>query len=378
MSGPIQLYLVPGFFGFVNFGDLIYFSHVREFLDAELSTRGRRADIYRCATSPTASITTRASELVRFIAETAEGDGPIAIIGHSTGGLDARLVATPGVALDGDLDPEPIAARIESITSIASPHRGTPMASFFTGLLGQKLLKVLSLLTLEVLREGPIPVAYLAKLGATLARMRLPGSKSAKVLDHLYEDLLGRLPGSERDQVSSFMATVALDQALLPQLTPAGLDLFNASAVDRPKVRYGCVVARASRPHFRNRVALRFDLWKQAAYAFYQWLHALAGFNDNSISWEPSPEQREQLLGAYGEETRPSDNDGIVPTLSQLHGELIHATTADHLDVIGHFDDEGHQPPHHDWLTTCSHFDRGRFESLWTSVADFISTREES
>ncbi len=38
MSGPLQLYLVPGFFGFVNLGELVYFTHVRKFLEALWTT----------------------------------------------------------------------------------------------------------------------------------------------------------------------------------------------------------------------------------------------------------------------------------------------------------------------------------------------------
>ena len=377
MPGPLQVYLVPGFFGFVNFGNLIYFSHVREILETELASRGCKAVIHRCNVSPTASIATRASELLDFIRDTSS-DEPIAIIGHSTGGLDARLLVSPGVNLGNGSDVEGIAARVKTITSIATPHHGTPMATFFNGLLGQRLLRILSLATVEILREGPIPVAMMAKIGATLARIRLPSSKSAQVLDHLYEDLLGRLPMTERDQIADFMADVVADQALVPQLTPAGLDLFNAATNERETTRYGCVVTRAARPSLRNRIALRLELGRHAGYAFYRLIHSVSGFADGDISWNLGSEHRSALLRAYGQEVVPSDNDGIVPTLSQVHGKLLFAASADHLDVIGHFDDESHQPPHHDWLTTCSHFNRGRFEQLWSSIADFIHNDEGS
>ena len=66
-------------------------------------------------------------------------------------------------------------------------------------------------------------------------------------------------------------------------------------------------------------------------------------------------------------------NDGIVPTLSQLWGEVICAVTADHHDVIGHFDDPEHDPPHYDWISSGSGFSRNDFERLWVGVADWIA-----
>jgi len=44
----------------------------------------------------------------------------------------------------------------------------------------------------------------------------------------------------------------------------------------------------------------------------------------------------------------------------------------DHLDVVGHFGDPAHDPPHIDWITTGSGFTLARFEELWGSVVDFM------
>jgi hypothetical protein len=51
----------------------------------------------------------------------------------------------------------------------------------------------------------------------------------------------------------------------------------------------------------------------------------------------------------------------------------VHATWADHLDVVGHFDDPAHEPPHFDWLATGTGFGRAHFVRLWTDVAAFIA-----
>jgi hypothetical protein len=69
-------------------------------------------------------------------------------------------------------------------------------------------------------------------------------------------------------------------------------------------------------------------------------------------------------------------NDGMVPTLSQVWGDVIHAAWADHLDVIGHFHLPTHVPPHFDWLTSGSGFDRTQFEQVWREVAAYVAAGE--
>jgi hypothetical protein len=71
-------------------------------------------------------------------------------------------------------------------------------------------------------------------------------------------------------------------------------------------------------------------------------------------------------------------NDGMVPTASQLWGEVIAGVWADHLDVIGHFDHPTHVPPHFDWLASGTGFTRLQFERLWTKVVAWLAVRGEA
>jgi hypothetical protein len=323
--------------------------------------------------SPTASLRTRAAQILEGIAQTSSV-GPIHFIGHSTGGLDARLLCTPGVDLKADgLSVEEMARRVRTVVSVSAPHHGTPLATFFTGMFGQKLLRLFSLGTVAVLRQGRLPLSLVARLGSTVARLGLPGSQTEALLDHLEAELLGRIDADEREPIAQFMSDIGVDQGLLPQLTPDGIDLFNATAENRQGVRYGCVVSRARRPRLMQHIAVGPRVTRQASFLLFRWLHGQTGNSVGGRLPSPDPAQRDALIRMLGSLPRPDDNDGVVPTLSQLWGEVIHAAEGDHLDLIGHFRDPHQNPPHHDWLDTGSGFDRKSFDGLWNAVSAFLA-----
>jgi triacylglycerol lipase len=66
-----------------------------------------------------------------------------------------------------------------------------------------------------------------------------------------------------------------------------------------------------------------------------------------------------------------STNDGVVPTLSQLHGRVLHVARADHLDVVGHYTLAAEGTA--DWLPSGAGFRSDAFESLWNAVAAAIA-----
>ena len=96
MTTKQHVFLVPGFFGFVNLGELLYFAHVQDCLGEQLKARGIDTEIHAVDTHPTASLKTRTSLLADSIERIAKDDGPVHLIGHSSGGLDIRLLASPG------------------------------------------------------------------------------------------------------------------------------------------------------------------------------------------------------------------------------------------------------------------------------------------
>lgn len=368
------VYLIPGFFGFANLGELMYFGHVRDFLEQELRRRGVRAEVHTVLSHPTASIRTRAADVLATLQATAaaEPGSVLHLIGHSTGGLDARLLVTPGARLGEGLEPEPYAARVKSVVCVATPHVGTPLASFFLGFFGHRLLELTSLFTVYALRFGRLPLSVAFRFGGLLAKADEHLGWRQTLLDQLFGQLLSDFSHDRREALVKFFKEVGSDTSLIPQLTPQNMDLFNAGAPDRPGVRYGSVVTRARPPSLRGRLSAGLDPYAQLTHTIYALFHGRAGRLRELDFPRLQPEQSAVLLKAYGKLPRPEDSDGIVPTRSQPYGKVIAAVKADHLDVIGHFDEPSHAPPHVDWLISGSGFRRFAFERTWRSVTDFM------
>ncbi len=367
-----HIYLVPGFFGFANFGDFRYFAHVREHLLAYTRVRGIDAVVHYAPTPPTASLRRRAGRLVEIIAETAGGDdGPIHLIGHSTGGLDARLAVAPRASLRCDVDPGALADRVRTIVAVSTPHYGAPTAAFFTSLLGQRLLFLFSLVTMQVIRFGTIPLPALVVLASALGATGAGRLIGGGVVEQVYDLVIKDFTAERRDQIERVFEEVRRDQTLLVQLTPEGLDLFNALATERPGVRRGCVVSQAQPPSLGRQVRIGPDPTHQAMYSVYRALYALASTLPEGLLPAPDEAQERALSKAFGRVPSARGNDAIVPTRSQVWGEVVHAAWADHLDVIGHFHAPDRAPLHVDWLRTMTGFGRPEFEAMWNDVARF-------
>ena len=123
---------------------------------------------------------------------------------------------------------------------------------------------------------------------------------------------------------------------------------------------------------FCSTLGVGLDPAAQVTHALYGALYRLIAAAPERQSPRLAPAQIRALRRFYGATPSADANDGIVPTRSQTWGHVVHAAVADHLDVLGHFRDAAHDPPHVDWLVTGSGFDRRRFEALWGDVARFL------
>ena len=369
-----HVFLIPGFFGFANLGDFTYWGPVHDKLLELLADAGIPAHIHSVKSLPTASLRERTRCLAEAIADTRPGpDAIIHLIGHSTGGLDARLLLTPAVDLQTKIDVERLAGMVRSSISIATPHRGAPIASFFTGLLGGKLLRVLSVMTMAGLRGGRLPLSVWAKMAGLFAIPSSLGRTRGSLASQLYQQLLADFNSDRREQVNELLAEVGRDQSLLTQLTVESLDLFNAAAGDREGVAYGSVVTRARPPSLATSLEIGLDAVDQAQQAFYYSLSRLAAGHEFPV---PGSDYKKALQRRFGEMPDSSANDGIVPTLSQPWGHCISVSQADHLDIIGHYRDDEDSEHHYDWLTTRSDFRTADFDEVWRRVVAFMIDAE--
>jgi triacylglycerol lipase len=369
VAGAHHVLLVPGFFGFATLGEFAYFAHVRDFLVEALPKLGVRGEIEVVHTIPTASLQRRAALLAENAAKLLETKGgSLSLIGHSSGGLDARLFASPGTVLPTSVDVERLASNLRAIVTVATPHFGTPLAHLFNSLFGQQLLKLLSLSTIYALRAGRLPIRVVLRLAGVFHNRSAPAS----VVDQLLAQLLHDFSADRRREIEQFFTEVGSDRDLVGQITPDGAAAFNASTSNRPTVRYGCVVTRARAPGVRSFLRAGIDPYAHATHSLFVALYRLASrARANQVH---VPRKRIAALSRlYHSRVDARANDGMVPTLSQVWGEGIGAEWADHHDIIGHFDHPTHVPPHFDWLASGTGFDRNRFESIWRDVATFVA-----
>ena len=365
------VFLVPGFFGFTSVGSVSYFERVEQTLGAALRRRGVAARILRCKTQPTASIPRRVEALRRQVVQRGGLEaGELHFVGHSTGGLDVRMLLTPGVKISrGDAE-ERIAGRTLSATSVATPHHGTPLANQFLTLQGQTLLLILSGLATSSPGRGTLLAA--AKAIAVVAKLDDWLRRSEGPLDRVAKSLLRRMRFDRRDAVWRYLEAIERDQGAVLQLTPEGIALFDAAVVDRPGVAYGCVVAGVPRPRLPVGSADLLDPEFLALRALFRLLHALTARPHPHYPYPaPAPRIAAALERALGFAVTPATNDGIVPTLSQLHGRLLHAARADHLDIVGHYTLAGGRTA--DWLPSGAGFTPEAFDAAWDAVAAAIA-----
>lgn len=364
------VYLVPGFFGFTSLGAFNYFYRVRETLQAAFERRGQAPVIVECETQPTGSIRHRAVRVLERVIETGglEAD-KIAFVGHSTGGLDIRLLATPGVKLRPDDAEERLARLTRSVVTVATPHFGTPLANFFTTLPGRQLLEMLTVLATTT--GGRYSLFGAMQALKWVARLDDFAGRRDTFLDGLVERLFRKVSVTKDDPMWAFLRRVSSDQGAIIQLTPESMHLFNAAVVDHPDVRYASLITAAPPPPGHYRAGDLRSLVRLSMAGAFALMHTMAGREHRHY---PYPYRGDDALADV---ELPFDvdrrtNDGVVPTLSQIHGRVLDVVQGDHLDVVGQFRWAGGSALS-DWLPSGSRYDEERFLSTWDRIAEEIS-----
>ncbi len=367
-----RIYLIPGMFGFGTLAGFDYFVHLRHALQKSWRRRGKEVAIEVVPTPPTSSIRYRAAMLAAQVSAHATDGLPIHLIGHSTGGLDARLALSPTTNLPvkaGQLD---WAQRVESLVTLSTPHYGTPLAGYFATVSGTRVLYALSLLTVVSLSASEPSLAVFSRLLAALGGVDQLLGGDSRLISRATDMVLRYVDHNGRGEIRDFLSKVRLDQGGVIQLMPEALDLFNAATEDCDHVRYGCVAAAAPPP-----VSLRIAKKVRSPYAaltagVYSTLYTFTSQAHKRYPYAtPTPAERAQLLAGVRQEVDDRSNDGVVPTLSMLWGKLLWAGEADHLDMLGHFHDDTPSTLHTDWMTSGAHFGVDRFEDIIERVVGF-------
>ncbi len=371
MTERHQIYLIPGFFGFASIGGISYFRQVRESLEDSFARRGHDVQIFSVRTLPSASLVHRARRLMLTVADNGglEEGVRVHLIGHSTGALDARLAACPNSDIGlPDLEDD-FRKNVQNIVSIAGPHYGTPLANFFITLYGKNLLYLVSLLVIVGLWRRPIAIlgGLVGLLGKVNNLLGLDETIITQVTDNLLKDFN---PAAEAE-VRQFLRSILEDQGAMIQISPEGMDLFNASTPDHPDIRYVSYATAAPPPsEVVKKIRIRHVLTPLNK-VLYALLWTLTSRAHAGYPYHPPVDAVDLITGRpLPFSVTESTSDGVVPTLSQIWGEFRGTVRADHLDVIGHylrgpFDERDGA----DWFGSGAAFDREDFQWLWADVA---------
>jgi triacylglycerol lipase len=266
-------------------------------------------------------------------------------------------------------------SRLCSVTSVNTPHYGTPLASFFATVSGQRLLYAISALTVAGLKLGAPPLAVTSALIGAIGRMQV-GVLEIELVDRIVDSIVRVLDEAASRELRAWLKLLRDDQGGIVQLMPEAMDLFQAGVEDRPGVRYQCVAAFAPARGATDWLAALRSPWGALSATLFTALHQITARRDERYPCAPADGSAHLRVRALlGEEPLASASDGIVPLYSQIWGELIWVGRADHLDIVGHF--HGPASGHTDWLSSGAHFSQVRFDLAMDRIVDGLLQAED-
>jgi triacylglycerol lipase len=370
--------LIPGFFGFGAFGPakpaagtitrqpVSYFSNVVPILTEVLGGRLAPGGIVAHEPPPTGSIESRvrrlAETLLRVIGDQAlrgVRDPVIHLVGHSTGGVDARLLTNRAYERTG-LDPavrETLLQRVGTVVTLAAPLHGTPIAE--SRLMPfQRLVDVLwlwSILEHAGQWVGGFPVTAALAISAPISHLvekLFPGT-----VVELFLRQIANLDSETARQIRQFRARILEDTRLIRDLAPARMSAMEAtlSGGDHPRLVH--VVTASPRP--------RLDGIEGLDRRVIYWI-CYSGAADDRFTSKANPDPA--FWAAHPElDPVPAANDGVVPSSSQFRAGTtpLSVVLADHMDVVGHF----HGKSNTTLFRSGSNFTPEQHDAMWRRIA---------
>ncbi len=447
MALRTHLVLVPGFAGFDALGQLHYYADLTQRLRALADAPGARGDavIHYFDNLPTAGVATRAERLRDWLAKRVargelQGDDRVALVGHSTGGLDIRhlvreLIADPSkpIPVDGAarlVTANDVLGRVRRLVFLSVPQRGTNIADFVRAHGAVRKGVVTSMLGSVTGRDAP-GVEWLERVVATWVPEQADVDLLQAVKDAVAEMTFARHDGATRvaqaqearAEVELWLRHIFKDFSAIDDLAasvpesgdkrpppPSRLDdAGRKQELDdwgkhRIRTRSYATVGRRPFPFASGKARPLWNpLWPGAMnelrtaardhpemdLAYLLAYSACAGgpfalpgaAPGGAVVAKATP-----LVGGPPRDVEVWDNDGIVNTASMLwpDGEATRLVDGDHGDVIGHFRRVKQVPPSprtyhtYDLLRSGSGFDEGVLNDVWRGVFEFCTGPDDA
>ena len=449
-SGPasrrrVHIVLVPGFAGFDALGGLEDHADVtplfHEWRDRD--ARRRSAVLHYFDNYPSAAVSIRADRLRRYLAkrvargEFQPGDG-VALVGHSTGGLDIRCLLEHLTSalrrqtrVDGahraalGVEAADVLELIERVVFLSVPHRGTNIADWIASYETLRHLVIQQLRATVDLTD--VPAARLVQDLATRSGAWLTGTDVLLAMrDALREADPDVGPDGPRRVADAYESAAALtlwlrhmatDFAVIDDLSVRpreGRPLSPAQVGDRERARETAAWAKhgirirsyatLARPPIQppaDDVApwVPLNPWSYPPCApdtphdalYSACYRACAGgpfapVDHSAVRFRHLRPTHRELLSSWGvgKRLRAWENDGIVNTASMIWpgaGETF-LVPGDHMDIVGHYrtvkvSEPGPRAFHtYNLLKSGSAFGDEDFKEVWNDVFDFCCERK--
>ncbi|KAG1743184.1 alpha beta-hydrolase [Suillus paluster] len=267
-----------------------YWSNVLNILKKKVG-----ADVIVTAVPATGSITSRAENLDRILQEKARGRG-VNLMAHSMGGLDCRHLIT---------HVQPSEYTPLSLTTISTPHRGSPFMDWCA----------------ENIGLGRQPQEQLYKKTAELQQQSMPEKETTtEKRETSFSLSLASLPSSFTTLLLSI-----LDSPAYSNLTTSYLNnVFNPATPNDPRVKYFSITGRTADMSIWHPLCLPkmvLDELERAARERLKRQHADTGDVCAPLTWEQDDQ--------WG-------NDGLVTVQSARWGEFLGIMEGcDHWEIRG-------------------------------------------
>lgn len=179
----------------------------------------------------------------------------------------------------------------------------------------------------------------------------------------------------EDPEIRAYLEALGKDSGTLADLSQEACSRFAKGVQDAPDVRYASIATCA--PRGRVLRAMPPAVW--ASTQIFHLFHFVTGRYAREHGYALQTEAVENRFREdLGMEPDDRDNDGLVPTRSQIHGELLGAYLSDHLDVVGMF-------PHYEgnrrfvgWIDSGSSFRTPELRDLYGRIADAMAEAQRA